>query len=774
MLNHPISRYCIKDVVQVTPDSMLAVAIGQMHASAISCIVVCEAHRPIGILTTRDLSPLLEDVSDWMQRPVRTAMSTSIVTCRVDIGFMEALEIMLEKGIRHLPVVDGDGLLVGLVTETDVINTIDSGDMLRALTVAEIMVANVITVPTDAPLSRVILVMQQEKVGSIIVIENECIAGILTERDIPRLLASETRGDTPIVQLMSRPVETVDIQSGAQTALLRMREKHVHHLVVSDADGKVCGIVTRSCFTRSLTQDLIQRLSRKNQQLQHSQAHVIEMENLYSAVTQLAPYGMLIQQEGRIVFANRTAILLLGAQEENDLTGLQAMVFIPDTGTWPDGASESASAPSMREQSLCRIDGSVFAAEVAGSQVTFRGAPSLMMVFGDISQRVEAEVHSRQSQNTEVLSTLIEGIAHNFNNILAGIMGKSYLAQMKAKSKETFRLLKDIDHLCHCEGEMIQQLLTFVSQGHQEFRNISLVPLIQDGIAIARVGMPEDIGVSEDITDAGMVIYGDEGQLQQVVMSLMSNARDAIMEQQSGRICVRLQVCKRDQLPPHLQTYIEVERLACLSVKDTGCGMREGDIDHIFDPFYTTKEVGEGTGLGLSMALGVIKSHGGALDVQSTPGEGTVFNVFLPLLERAVPDGEKQRQQIVQSASGGYVLVADDEAIIREIASQVLSDLGYEAIVAKDGQEALELFKAQSVDIVLVLSDVIMPHMDGVTAVRHMREIVPSLPAIFMTGYEKERVKDCENAYTGTMTKPFRIPELSRLIDELLSASADA
>jgi len=262
-------------------------------------------------------------------------------------------------------------------------------------------------------------------------------------------------------------------------------------------------------------------------------------------------------------------------------------------------------------------------------------------------------------------------------------------------------------------------------------------------------------------------------QMQQVLMNMINNARDALENSADKKITIRLQRCLPDRNFFHRHKNISAGSYACLSISDTGHGMDAKTAGKIFDPFYTTKEVGKGTGLGLSTAFGTITSHHGVIEVDSQIGIGTTFHIYLPLIEATGNHAEPSQEHLPASRSTNHetLLLVDDEPLLLRSNKAVLQELGYHIIKARDGKQGLEKFKKHQHDIDAIITDVVMPEMSGVDMVREIRALNRDMPVIFITGYNQDQIKLHTDELHNTMilAKPVRIPALSQHIKAILT-----
>jgi len=341
------------------------------------------------------------------------------------------------------------------------------------------------------------------------------------------------------------------------------------------------------------------------------------------------------------------------------------------------------------------------------------------------------------AQRMESLGTMTGGIAHDFNNSLAAIISNLYLAKMAAKENEALlRRLTTVEEICNRAAELIRSMLTFARNDHTRKSVGDLKTLVNETCYMLCSSMPASIAFRQQIADSPMRCKMNASQLQQVVMNLVNNALFALQEVAEPVLEV--------SLAPHTPASTDTPRISslsldqwlCLQVRDNGCGISAEHLEKIFTPFFTTKEVGLGTGLGLSMAYGAAESHGGFIDVSSQVGKGTTFSIYLP---RAVESGwGKPSVSVAQqyTGSGETILIVDDCDTMRLGTASVLRKMGYSVLDASNGKEAVQRFHQHQDEVSLILIDVVMPVMGGVSAAQEIRRSNATVPVVFMTGYD--------------------------------------
>ena len=362
------------------------------------------------------------------------------------------------------------------------------------------------------------------------------------------------------------------------------------------------------------------------------------------------------------------------------------------------------------------------------------GKPVRMVgIVQDISERIELENRLRQAQKMEAIGTLAGGIAHDFNNILAVIFGYTDMAREAAPSgTQLAKYLEQVSLAAHRAKELVKQILAFSRQSVTELIPLQIQPLIKEGLKMIRSSIPSTISITEDIDVKSGIILADPSQVHQILMNLCTNAYHA-MEETGGVLSVTLKpaLIGPDEQKMHVHAtpgeYLE------LTVSDTGCGIGPDIIDKIFNPYFTTKGAGKGTGMGLAIIHGIVSDYGGMITVESQLGQGTTFHVFFPVVAlKAVPE-INEAEDIPRGNE--RILFVDDEELLAEMGKEMLERLGYRVTLFRSGVEALEVFKNTPDAFDLVITDQTMPGITGSELSRMMMQIRPDIPIILCTGY---------------------------------------
>ncbi|MDZ8186790.1 MAG: response regulator [Nostoc sp. ChiSLP02] len=355
---------------------------------------------------------------------------------------------------------------------------------------------------------------------------------------------------------------------------------------------------------------------------------------------------------------------------------------------------------------------------------------TILVVNTDITQKKQLEAQFLRAQRLESIGTLASGIAHDLNNVLAPILMTSQLLEAQAQDRRSLQLLPILTANAKRGANLVKQVLSFARGLEGDRTILQLKHLIIEIQQIIKETFPKSIEVFTQIPQNLWIVSGDATQLHQVLMNLCVNARDAMPN--GGTLIISAENLLIDENFTKMHIDAKVGHHVVITVADEGIGIQPEILDRIFEPFFTTKEVGKGTGLGLSTVLGIIKSHGGFINVDSEVGKGSQFNVYLPAQD-ATETIEDQQQEL-PPGQGELILIVDDEAAIRDVTKTSLESHNYKAITASDGIEAIALYAENREQISLVLTDLLMPSMDGITTIRTLQKINPDVKIIAVSG----------------------------------------
>ena len=504
-----------------------------------------------------------------------------------------------------------------------------------------------------------------------------------------------------------------------------------------------------------------------------------QSEERWKLLVEAMPTALVVHREARILWCNRAALTLVGASDLDQLVGRSLAEFIH-----PDQRAASAArveaiyrdrAPNA-EIRLLRLDGSTVVANAAGSAIVWEGEPAGQSVITDLTERRKAETERRElgervqeAQRMESLAVLAGGVAHDFNNLLVGILGNADLARrvlQDGASPEAH--LEGIDLAARRAADLARQMLAYSGRGQFVVEPLELDGLLREIAHLLEAAISKKSVLEMELAPDLPPVRADATQMRQVMMNLITNAAEAIGDG-SGVITVSTGLTAEvnvrrglrfpdDELPEGLYCIVEV--------RDTGGGMDEPTVRRVFDPFFTTKFTGRG--LGLAAALGIAKGHGGVIEVDSRPGDGSTFRLLLPALRDAVIE----RRPAPSSAPShrnraARVLLIDDEQIVREVGATMLRRAGFEVLVAEDGRAALEIFAVEPANVDVVLLDLSMPRMDGQETFAALKGLRSDVRVVLTSGYNEQEAVDrfAGEGLAGFVQKPYRLDDLVRAID---------
>ncbi len=418
---------------------------------------------------------------------------------------------------------------------------------------------------------------------------------------------------------------------------------------------------------------------------------------------------------------------------------------------------------------LLTVSGQPRHVDMKAVSIKWEDQPAVLCFIRDITMQRELEKKLQAIQKLESIGTLAGGIAHNFNNLLMGIQGNLSLALLELEpDNPVIKKLRTIETLVFSGSKLTSQLLGYARGGRYSLQEVNLHSLIME-VAGTLGATRKDIMIEYDLSSELDSIEADQGQMEQMLFNLLINAADAMPE--GGRIVLKTTNIaagsKESRFLSPGNNHIR------LDVTDTGAGMDEDTCKRIFEPFFTTKEMGRGTGLGLASVYGIVKGHRGHIEVDSTPGRGTTFSIFLPVLEKRHPATEKRPaprpEETFRPVAGccrPVVMVVDDEKTVLDVMAEIIQDLGYRVMTADSGRRAIALFKEHMDKIKLVILDLVMPQISGEDVFHALREMNPDIKIVLASGYDRQGRAATLLTTGGTdfIQKPFDIDSLNRIV----------
>ncbi|MEW6667017.1 MAG: PAS domain S-box protein [Thermodesulfobacteriota bacterium] len=507
-----------------------------------------------------------------------------------------------------------------------------------------------------------------------------------------------------------------------------------------------------------------------------------ESEARFRLLVENAPDAIFVRIKDRFAYVNPAAVKLFGASSPDELLGTLILDRLhPDyRATTRERMrrinTERAKLPPMETKYL-RLDGTPVNVEAYPVPYVYAGENGALVFARDVGDRKRAEAERksleaqlRQAQKMEAIGTLAGGIAHDFNNILGVIIGCTELALMDlSEETATYRRLREVYRAGERAKDLVKQILAFSRRGEQMRKALDPTLIVKEGLKMLRSSLPSTIQIQQDIRrDCGTVL-ADPTHLHQVLMNLCVNAAHA-MRERGGTLTVHLKHLDLTAAEAAQFEGIGPRHYCMLSVRDTGHGMDRAVLDRIFDPYFTTKRPGEGTGLGLAVVHGIVKGHGGAIRVESEPGAGSTFEVLLPVIDLGRGAEVKPDVRTVPGGSERILLVDDEEPLVRT-GCAILEGLGYRVTATKSSREALEIFRDRPDQFDLVITDMTMPDMTGSELARHMLKIRADVPIILCTGYSDiitpERARDM--GIREFLVKPIPLRNLAEAIRKTLA-----
>ncbi len=507
-------------------------------------------------------------------------------------------------------------------------------------------------------------------------------------------------------------------------------------------------------------------------------------EERYQYLVQNSPDVIyMLDNQGQFTFINITVQRLLGYHPDKLLgKHFTSFVYADDVGKaqsfYDEKGATTQHAPSDVELRLrSSEDSSMYKLfEITHSTIAMQAEDDGQEVFGtygiarDITYRKQLENQLQHAKKMEAIGTLAGGIAHDFNNILMGIMGYTSLLLSEIEPDVPYYAkLRSVEQHVRSGANLTRQLLGFARGGKYDVKPVNINSIIEKtSNMFGRTN--KEIILDCSYQDHVWTVEGDEGQIEQVLLNLYVNARQAML--QGGHIYITTENVVFDVQEAEQQD-LPAGRYVRIRVRDTGTGMDEETQQRIFEPFFTTKDIGKGTGLGLASAYGIIKNHGGSITVQSKQGIGTTFYICFPASDKSVIKEEKPDGDILEGTE--TVLLVDDEQTMIEVGGDILQTLGYHTMSASNGRDALKLYTQHHKEIDIVIIDLIMPEMGGGELFDKIKAFNPDARVLLASGFsiEGEAAKIMQRGCNGFIQKPFGIKELSLKLREILDKKMD-
>ncbi len=496
-----------------------------------------------------------------------------------------------------------------------------------------------------------------------------------------------------------------------------------------------------------------------------------ESEERFRRLADATFEGIVIVEGGRVLDANEQYARMLGATPA-ELEGRLLTDFVApeDHELVEERLREGYERPY--EHRARRLDGSIFHVEVLGRSMPHEGRTVRVTAVRDVTEHKRLEEEARQAQKMEAVGRLAGGIAHDFNNLLTVILGHCSILSNRFKATSPSR--SHVEEIRRAAGQatmMTQRLLAFGRKQPRQAEVIDLSKVIHGMEKMLRRLVRADIDLTFNLSPRLGRVRADAGQIEQVVLNLVINAADAMPD--GGTVTLGTSSTDLDDTGPHWSLDGSTGAQVQLEVSDTGTGMDAETRARAFEPFFTTKEKGKGTGLGLSTVYGIVRQNGGSILVDSAPGHGTSFRIFLPqvLDLPKTPEAESEPAETADLQGSESILVVEDEAAVRRLAIDFLEIHGYKVLEAEDGDQGLRMVQESNETIDMILTDVVMPGMNGPEMAERIAELRPGIKILFMTGYDDGILEQSRAGDARMVQKPFSIDDLLGQVREVLDAA---
>ncbi|MCL5062361.1 MAG: CBS domain-containing protein [Nitrospirae bacterium] len=628
-------------VISVSPETPVSEAVSLMERNRISCLVVARHNKPVGIFTERDFVMAVHRQNHLDSLEIKELMSRQLIKANIDTNIYEAYSLLETNRIRHLVIIDSDGDLAGVITQSDIMKNLGVEYFVEVKNISKIMTKTVVTAGKEFMLRDAISRMAEYSISCIVVEKDRYPVGILTERDVVRLFRGGIDIENLMVgEVMAHPVRTIPSNVPVHEAARIMNKEKIRRLVVVDKEGRIAGLITQSDIIKRIEERYIEFLKEiirgKEEALQETRKMLSEkvvLENILRSSTDMAIVA--IDRDFRIVYYNPVAEKIFGYKADKVIgrtvmdvhTGknVDPLLFEKAVETIEKDGSYKYTFEYKKEGGIRFIESTV-----SGILDSNNNLAGFVLMARDITEHKKLGEELLKAQKLESIGVLAGGIAHDFNNLLTGILNCISLSKSLVKPEDkVFESLTMAEKASRLAKDLTQQLFTFAKIGEPVRKTTSITEIIKDAAGL----MPTDFNATCEISipDDLWLVEVDKGQMNRVFHNLVINAKEAMPK--GGIIKIRaenINTTQKDSLPLKEGRYIKV------SIEDQGQGISRKDLQKVFDPYFTTKQRGnrKGTGLGLAICYSIIKNHDGHITVSSEEGAGATFYIYLPASTR--------------------------------------------------------------------------------------------------------------------------------------------
>ncbi|MCL4537773.1 MAG: CBS domain-containing protein [Nitrospirae bacterium] len=628
-------------VISVSPETPVSEAVSLMERNRISCLVVARHNKPVGIFTERDFVMAVHRQNHLDSLEIKELMSRQLIKANIDTNIYEAYSLLETNRIRHLVIIDSDGDLAGVITQSDIMKNLGVEYFVEVKNISKIMTKTVVTAGKEFMLRDAISRMAEYSISCIVVEKDRYPVGILTERDVVRLFRGGIDIENLMVgEVMAHPVRTIPSNVPVHEAARIMNKEKIRRLVVVDKEGRIAGLITQSDIIKRIEERYIEFLKEiirgKEEALQETRKMLSEkvvLENILRSSTDMAIVA--IDRDFRIVYYNPVAEKIFGYKADKVIgrtvmdvhTGknVDPLLFEKAVETIEKDGSYKYTFEYKKEGGIRFIESTV-----SGILDSNNNLAGFVLMARDITEHKKLGEELLKAQKLESIGVLAGGIAHDFNNLLTGILNCISLSKSLVKPEDkVFESLTMAEKASRLAKDLTQQLFTFAKIGEPVRKTTSITEIIKDAAGL----MPTDFNATCEISipDDLWPVEVDKGQMNRVFHNLVINAKEAMPK--GGIIKIRaenINTTQKDSLPLKEGRYIKV------SIEDQGQGISRKDLQKVFDPYFTTKQRGnrKGTGLGLAICYSIIKNHDGHITVSSEEGAGATFYIYLPASTR--------------------------------------------------------------------------------------------------------------------------------------------